>query len=175
MATTKPWGGRFSEPTHELVEQFTQSVECDRRLYKQDIMGSIAHARMLANSGILTPDECNSVIDGLKMIEADIDRGDFSWSTALEDLHMNIEAELTARIGEPGKKLHTGRSRNDQVATDMRLYLRDAVDKQIGLLLVLKIATAQQPHNPLLTALLHNLPNHLLQQVTCQNPAQQDT
>ncbi len=138
MVTTKPWGGRFSEPTHELVERFTQSLDWDRRLYKYDIIGSIAHARMLARSEILSVDECDSIVAGLESIEAEIDDGGFSWSSELEDVHMNIEAELTAKIGEPGKKLHTGRSRNDQVATDMRLFLRDAVDEQMHLLLVLQ-------------------------------------
>ncbi len=138
MATTKPWGGRFSEPTHELVERFTQSLDWDRRLYKYDITGSIAHARMLARSEILSVDECDSIVAGLESIDAEIVDGGFPWSSALEDVHMNIEAELTAKIGEPGKKLHTGRSRNDQVATDMRLFLRDAVDEQIHLLLVLQ-------------------------------------
>ena len=138
MATTKPWGGRFSEPTHELVEQFTQSVTSDSRLYIYDIMGSIAHARMLQRSGILSSVECEAIVSGLKAIEADIDSGAFTWSVELEDVHMNIEAELTARIGEPGKKLHTGRSRNDQVATDMRLYLREVVDQQTGLLMKLQ-------------------------------------
>jgi argininosuccinate lyase len=134
MTATKPWGGRFSEPTHQLVEQFTQSVNIDSRLYKYDIMGSIAHARMLERSGILSASECEAIVAGLRAIETDIASGAFSWSRELEDVHMNIEAALTARIGDPGKKLHTARSRNDQVATDMRLYLRDAVDEQIGLL-----------------------------------------
>lgn len=119
------------------MERFTQSVDSDQRLYKYDIMGSMAHARMLAGCGILSTDECDTIVAGLEAIEADIDRGAFTWSRELEDVHMNIEAELTARIGEPGKKLHTGRSRNDQVATDMRLYLRDAVDEQIRHLRVL--------------------------------------
>ena len=129
MVVKKPWGGRFSAPTDELVERFTQSIDNDYRLYKYDIQGSTAHARMLAKIGILTGQECDSIVEGLKSIEMDIDSGRFSWSPALEDVHMNIEAELTERIGEAGKKLHTGRSRNDQVATDMRLYLRDAVDE----------------------------------------------
>ncbi len=97
MVTTKPWGGRFSEPTHELVERFTQSLDWDRRLYKHDITGSIAHARMLARSKILSVDECDSIVAGLESIEAEIDDGGFSWSSELEDVHMNIEAELTAK------------------------------------------------------------------------------
>lgn len=129
MATSKPWGGRFSEPTDELVERFTQSVDHDRRLAAYDIQGSMAHARMLAGIGLLTELEADAIVDGLAGIGRDIESGNFEWSTSLEDVHMNIEVELTRRIGDAGKKLHTGRSRNDQVATDMRLYLRDAVDE----------------------------------------------
>ncbi|GAB4508819.1 MAG: argininosuccinate lyase [Sulfuricaulis sp.] len=128
MAKQKPWSGRFTEPTDVVVEAFTASVGFDRRLYVYDIMGSIAHAQMLAKVGVLTKKECGAIIKGLKEIEAEIDAGKFDWSVALEDVHMNIEARLIQRIGEIGKKLHTGRSRNDQVATDLRLYLRDGID-----------------------------------------------
>lgn len=124
----KPWSGRFSVPTDAFVEQFTQSVSYDQRLYHYDIMGSIAHACMLAHVGVLTKKECQSIVKGLQGIEMDIEQGRFNWDTALEDVHMNIETALTARIGAAGKKLHTGRSRNDQVATDIRLYLRDEVE-----------------------------------------------
>jgi argininosuccinate lyase len=124
----KPWGGRFTESTDAFVEAFTASVGFDRRLYRYDIQGSRAHARMLARVGILSEDECNRIVDGLDRIEEDIEAGRFEWSVGLEDVHMNIEARLTALIGEAGKKLHTGRSRNDQVATDMRLYVRDQID-----------------------------------------------
>ncbi len=110
------------------MEAFTASIGFDQRLYRYDITGSIAHARMLAHVGLLTAAECTRIVDGLEAIAADIERGDFAWSVALEDVHMNIEARLIERIGETGKKLHTGRSRNDQVATDLRLYLRDAID-----------------------------------------------
>ncbi|MEJ2360080.1 MAG: argininosuccinate lyase [Gammaproteobacteria bacterium] len=126
--TSKPWAGRFNEPTDAFVEAFTASVGFDRRMYKQDIAGSIAHATMLAKVGVLSQAECKLIVDGLKAIEVDIDNGQFNWSVALEDVHMNIEARLTDRIGVVGKKLHTGRSRNDQVATDIRLYLRDEID-----------------------------------------------
>jgi argininosuccinate lyase len=126
--STKPWGGRFTESTDAFVEAFTASIKFDQRLYRYDIAGSIAHARMLAHVGIITDDECTRIISGLEDIQADIERGDFAWSVALEDIHMNVEARLIDRIGETGKKLHTGRSRNDQVATDLRLYLRDAID-----------------------------------------------
>ena len=133
-ANKKMWGGRFQQSTDALVEQFSESISFDARLYEHDIRGSIAHATMLAGVGVLTEQERDAIIDGLKNILADIQAGDFSWSTALEDVHMNIEARLTQDIGEAGKKLHTGRSRNDQVATDIRLYLRDCSDVLVKLL-----------------------------------------
>jgi argininosuccinate lyase len=124
----KPWAGRFTEATDAFVEAFTASVGFDKRLYKHDIIGSVAHARMLTHVGVLTADECQMIVNGLQEIERDIERGAFEWRVSLEDVHMNIEARLTERIGIAGKKLHTGRSRNDQVATDIRLYLRDEID-----------------------------------------------
>ena len=124
----KLWGGRFSESTDEFVQAFTASVNFDQRMYDQDIRGSIAHATMLAEARVLTPDERDAIIQGLNEIRAEIEAGEFQWSVALEDVHMNIEARLTERIGITGKKLHTGRSRNDQVATDIRLWLRDHID-----------------------------------------------
>ena len=127
-AADKPWGGRFTESTDAFVEAFTASIGFDQRLYRHDIAGSIAHARMLAHVGIITDTEYEKISDGLATILADIERGDFAWSVSLEDIHMNIEARLIDRIGETGKKLHTGRSRNDQVATDLRLYLREEID-----------------------------------------------
>ncbi len=130
----KLWGGRFSEATDRFIERFSASVGFDSRLYRQDIAGSIAHASMLAETGVLTGAEAERIIQGLEAIRADIERGRFQWSVALEDVHMNIEAALTERIGEVGKKLHTGRSRNDQVATDLRLYVRDEIDALRGLL-----------------------------------------
>lgn len=126
--TNQQWGGRFSEPTDAFVARFTASVDFDQRMYKQDIQGSIAHATMLEKSGVLSSDELKQIIDGLNEVAAEIEAGTFEWSVALEDVHMNIEAALTAKIGITGKKLHTGRSRNDQVATDIRLFLRDSVD-----------------------------------------------
>ena len=126
--STKPWGGRFTESTDAFVEAFTASINFDQRLYRYDIAGSIAHARMLAHVGIITDDECTRIIGGLEDIQYEIERCDFACSVALEDIHMNVDARLIDRIGETGKKLHTGRSRNDQVATDLRLYLRDAID-----------------------------------------------
>ena len=127
-SSEKPWGGRFSEPTDAFVERFTASVGFDQRLYHHDITGSIAHATMLAKVGVLTEAERDQIIEGLKGVKEDIEAGRFEWSVSLEDVHMNIEARLTDRIGITGKKLHTGRSRNDQVATDIRLYLRDEID-----------------------------------------------
>jgi argininosuccinate lyase len=127
-STLKPWGGRFSEPTDAFVERFTASVTFDQRLYHHDINGSLAHARMLAKVGVLGAEELALIEPGLEEIRAEIEAGRFNWSVGLEDVHMNIEARLTDRIGIAGKKLHTGRSRNDQVATDIRLYLRDEID-----------------------------------------------
>ena len=126
--------GRFSEPTDDFVARFAASVGFDRRLYHYDIAGSIAHARMLAKIGVLTDEERDTVIGGLETIRAEIESGAFEWSDALEDIHMHIEARLTDLVGEAGKKLHTGRSRNDQVATDIRLYLRDECDAILHLL-----------------------------------------
>ncbi len=125
----KPWAGRFTEATDKFVEAFTASVNFDKRLARHDIQGSRAHAAMLAKIGVLTGAERDSIIHGLDEICAEIERGEFEWSVQLEDVHMNIEARLTQRIGEVGKKLHTGRSRNDQVATDIRLYLREELDR----------------------------------------------
>ena len=128
----KLWGGRFTEPTDSAVEQFSSSVGYDQRLYRQDIAGSAAHARMLASVGILTRDELSAIINGLQKIQLQIESNLFPWSVELEDVHMNIEQQLTEDIGEAGKKLHTGRSRNDQVATDLRLYVRDAIDSIVN-------------------------------------------
>ena len=119
------WGGRFSESTDSFVQAFTASVEFDQRMYKQDIEGSRAHARMLKKVAVLSDDDLTSILKGLDQVEQEIEAGEFEWSVALEDVHMNIEARLTAIIGDAGKRLHTGRSRNDQVATDIRLYLRE--------------------------------------------------
>lgn len=129
--TNSAWGGRFQEPTNKFVERFNASVSFDQRLYKHDIAGSIAHTQMLAKVGVLTTSESQAIVSGLSSIEQQIESGQFNWLTAREDVHMNIEAMLTDNIGEVGKKLHTGRSRNDQVATDIRLYLRDAIDQII--------------------------------------------
>jgi argininosuccinate lyase len=119
------WGGRFSETTDDFVARLNASVHFDKRLYKEDIKGSLAHAAMLETQGIISADDYTAICDGLKAIEIDITHGRFEWSASLEDVHMNIEHALTQRIGVTGGKLHTARSRNDQVATDMRLWARD--------------------------------------------------
>ena len=126
--TNQAWGGRFNEPVDEFVARFTASVNFDQRFYRQDIQGSIAHAKMLCTANVLTADEREQIIVGLQEIEVQIESGEFVWSVPLEDVHMNIEAALTDKIGIVGKKLHTGRSRNDQVATDIKLWLRDQID-----------------------------------------------
>ncbi|MCI5191782.1 MAG: argininosuccinate lyase [Candidatus Electrothrix sp. AU1_5] len=121
----KLWGGRFAEQTAASVEAFTESISYDWRLYRHDIMGSKAHARMLAKQGLISDKERDAIITGLSEIEQEIDKGTFEFRAELEDIHMNIEKALTDKIGAAGEKLHTARSRNDQVALDIRLYLRD--------------------------------------------------
>ena len=124
----KLWSGRFKEPVDERVKRFTASVELDRRLAKQDIAGSLAHARMLAATGIITKRDLTAIERGLAQIKREVERDTFEWSIDAEDVHLNIERRLTALAGEPGKRLHTARSRNDQVATDLRLWLREEID-----------------------------------------------
>ncbi len=121
----KPWAGRFSEKTNQSVEKFTSSIDIDRRLYKQDIEGSIAHCTMLAKESIITKDEASTLIEGLGEIKREIQRGEFVFDDSLEDIHMHIENSLTHHVGKVAQKLHTARSRNDQVALDVRMYLRD--------------------------------------------------
>ena len=128
----KLWAGRFTEPMDALVERFTESVSFDHRLAKHDIRGSIAHATMLAEIGVLSREDRDAIVAGLEGILADIEAGAFEWRTSLEDVHMNVESVLTERIGDAGKRLHTGRSRNDQVATGVRLFVRDALDDIAG-------------------------------------------
>ena len=134
----KPWGGRFQEPTDKDVEAFTASIHFDRRLYRQDIEGSIAHARMLASRKIITKKEEKAILAGLKTIGKDIEAGRFVFNPDDEDIHMAIEKSLISRIGKAGGKLHTGRSRNDQVSLDMRLYLRDEIRRILELLSIFK-------------------------------------
>ena len=129
----KLWSGRFDEPVTDLVKHFTASVQFDRRLARYDIEGSIAHARMLHAVGILTAEDLAAIEHGLSEIWGSIEAGTFQWSVDLEDVHFNIERRLTELVGDAGKRLHTARSRNDQVATDVRLFLRAATDEVIAL------------------------------------------
>ena len=130
----KLWGGRFTKETNKLVESFNESLSFDHRFYKQDIRGSIAHVKMLAKQNILTDDERDKIIEGLNSIEKDIESGVLKFDDGSEDIHSFVEAHLIERIGDTGKKLHTGRSRNDQVALDMKLYVRDEIDELKDLL-----------------------------------------
>jgi argininosuccinate lyase len=128
IMSQKTWGGRFSGETDNRVEAFTESISFDRRLYRHDIRASQAHARMLAEVSLLTAAETESIVAALDAIAADIERGDFTFSIQLEDIHTHIERALIERLGDVGRKLHTGRSRNDQVVTDVKLWVRDALD-----------------------------------------------
>jgi argininosuccinate lyase len=127
-ASTTPWSGRFNEPVSELVKYYTASVSFDRKLAEFDIQASLAHARMLHAVGILSVDDLKAIEKGMSQILSEIRSGSFEWAVEREDVHSNIESRLVALIGDAGKRLHTGRSRNDQVATDVRLYLRAAID-----------------------------------------------
>ena len=128
----KLWAGRFQKETDTLVNDFNSSIQFDARLYKQDIAGSIAHAQMLGKQGIIEEHEVEQIVEGLKAILADIEADKVEFSVDNEDIHMNIETLLTQRIGDAGKRLHTARSRNDQVAVDTRLYVKSANKKSIG-------------------------------------------
>ena len=138
--TNQSWGGRFSQPTDEFVQFFNASIDFDKTLAPYDIQGSIAHATMLAECDIITSDESDIIIEGLKKVLLEIENDEFEWSYALEDVHMNVESRLTKIVGVVGKKLHTGRSRNDQVATDIRLYLRDKIDSIVARIVHLQAA-----------------------------------
>jgi len=134
------WSARFSEPVSDLVKRYTASVDFDRRLAECDIQGSLAHAEMLAHQGIISAEDYDAIQRGMAQIRAEIGSGEFTWQLDLEDVHLNIEKRLTELAGDAGKRLHTGRSRNDQVATDIRLYLRGAIDAIVGLLRALRAA-----------------------------------
>jgi argininosuccinate lyase len=138
------WGGRFASGPAEIMEEINASIDFDRRLYAQDIRGSIAHANMLARQGIISAEDAGAIAAGLAEIEAEIESGAFGFSRALEDIHLNIEARLKDRIGEAAGRLHTARSRNDQVATDMRLYMRDTIDHLNAQLAGLQTALARK-------------------------------
>jgi len=133
-SAAKAWSGRFSEPVSDLVKRYTASVFFDKRMAAQDMRGSLAHAKMLARQGIIAQDDCAAIERGMAQVAAEIEAGTFNWNLDDEDVHLNIEKRLTALIGDAGKRLHTGRSRNDQVATDIRLWLRDSIDTLDALL-----------------------------------------
>ncbi len=154
----KLWGGRFSEKTDEFVEAFTASVDFDQRMYRQDIQGSLAHASMLASVGVLGSEDHEAIVKGLTEIQHEIEAGTFSWSVGLEDVHMNIEARLTEKIGDAGKRLHTGRSRNDQVATDIRLYIREAcadLERELDRLLTSYLNLAEKHVDTIMPGFTH--------------------
>ena len=130
----KPWGGRFKKDTHKIAEKFSSSIDYDKRLYREDIEGSIAHVTMLAETGIILKGEAEKIIKGLKQIEKEIDSGKFPFREEYEDIHLNIEKRLIEKIGDTGGKIHTARSRNDQIALDMRLYLRKEINEIILLI-----------------------------------------
>ncbi len=148
----KPWGGRFDGQTDRRVEEFSESISFDRRLFEHDIRGSIAHAQMLATVGLISADECRQIEQGLAEIRAAIEAGDFAYTLDREDIHMHIEAALIERIGDVGRKLHTARSRNDQVATDVKLWTRDALDRIDRRLVALQTAfvAAAERHRDLI-------------------------
>ena len=141
---SKAWSGRFSEPVDAFVQRFTASVSFDKRLAFHDIAGSLAHARMLAAQGVLSRADLKAIEGGLAKVRAEIRAGKFAWSVTNEDVHGNIERRLTELAGDAGKRLHTARSRNDQVATDLRLWLRDEIDDVLGKLAALEDALLAQ-------------------------------
>jgi argininosuccinate lyase len=144
----KAWSARFSEPVSELVKRYTASVSFDQRMAMQDIAGSLAHAEMLAHTGVISQEDRAAIEHGMTQITQEIEQGHLHWSLELEDVHLNIEKRLVELIGDAGKRLHTGRSRNDQVATDIRLWLREQIDQIVDLLKALRLVLADQ-------ALLH--------------------
>lgn len=149
----KTWSGRFSEPVSDLVKRYTASVNFDKRLAEFDIAGSLAHAKMLNKVGVLTDADLAAITQGMQEIRTEIQQGQFAWSVDLEDVHMNIERRLTDKIGAAGKRLHTGRSRNDQVATDIRLYLRHETDIILDLIKAMQIALLEQAQTHAATAM----------------------
>src|SRR5437899_6127901 len=154
----KTWGGRFSGETDNRVEAFTESISFDRRLYRHDVLASQAHARMLAEVGLLTADEASQIVATLDAIAGEIDRGEFAFSVKLEDIHTHIERALIERLGDVGRKLHTGRSRNDQVVTDVKLWVRDAldtIDKRLHTLQAALLASAQRGRDLVLPGYTH--------------------
>jgi len=142
--SNKMWGGRFTSGPGAIMEEINASIDFDRHLYRQDIAASKAHADMLAKQGIITADDAKKIAHGLDTILSEIEAGKFSFQRALEDIHMNVEQRLKDIIGEPAGRLHTARSRNDQIATDFRLYIRDTVDHLDGQLKDLQLALAEK-------------------------------
>jgi argininosuccinate lyase len=142
--SNRMWGGRFSSGPDAIMEEINASIGFDKRLYRQDITGSIAHATMLAETGILTQADRDAIIDGLNEVLAEIEAGSFTFSRALEDIHMNVEARLRERIGDAAGRLHTARSRNDQVATDFKLYVRDAIDMLVAQVTTLQLSLVER-------------------------------
>ena len=170
--SNRMWGGRFASGPDAIMEEINASIDFDKRLYAQDIAGSIAHATMLAEAGILTPADRDAIIAGLHEVKAEIEAGTFTFSRGLEDIHMNVEARLKEIIGEPAGRLHTARSRNDQIATDFRLYVRDVVDgfgDRIAALQKVLLARAEEEADTILPGFTHlqnaqpvSLGHHLL-------------
>src|SRR2546421_4625887 len=158
MPTEKSWQARISESTDKLAASFVESISYDRRLYKHDIAGSIAHATMLAKVGLISDAERDAIIEGLKGIERDIEGGNFVFDESLEDIHMVIEAELIKRIGEPGRKLHTGRSRNDQVALDLAMWVYEAhwkIKANVGALVAAFVDLAERSADVVMPSYTH--------------------
>lgn len=152
------WSGRFEEPVSKLVQRYTASVEFDQRLAEYDIKGSSAHAQMLADSGIITAKDLAKIEKGLRQIQKEIHNGTFDWRLELEDVHLNIEKRLTTLIGDAGKRLHTARSRNDQIATDVRLYMRASIDDIIKLITAMQLSIldlAEENVNTVMPGLTH--------------------
>lgn len=155
---SKPWAGRFSEGTDRRVEEFTESISFDSRLFEHDVQGSVAHAQMLASVGLITNEECGQIVHGLSDIRAEIQAGRFPFVLEREDIHMHIEAALIERIGDVGRKLHTARSRNDQVATDLKLWTRDAldgIDHRLATLQKALVAAAERHDSVILPGYTH--------------------
>ena len=152
------WSGRFEEPVSKLVQRYTASVEFDQRLAEYDIQGSSAHAQMLAEAGIITAKDLTKIEKGLRQIQKEIYNGTFDWRLELEDVHLNIEKRLTTLIGDAGKRLHTARSRNDQIATDVRLYMRASIDDIIKLITAMQLSIldlAEENVNTVMPGLTH--------------------
>ena len=152
------WSGRFEEPVSKLVQRYTASVGFDQRLSEYDIQASSAHAQMLADSGIITAKDLAKIEKGLRQIQKEIHNGTFDWRLELEDVHLNIEKRLTTLIGDAGKRLHTARSRNDQIATDVRLYMRASIDDIIKLITAMQLSIldlAEEHVNTVMPGLTH--------------------